>query len=83
MSVIAKKLNITAGSLTTSMNSLVNKKYAVRERSEQDRRVVHIRLDQKGRAGILSPSGIPPEDDRGSDQLSRGRGTAGAFKDTG
>lgn len=48
MSVIAKKLNITAGSLTTSMNSLVNKKYAVRERSEQDRRVVHIRLTKKG-----------------------------------
>lgn len=48
MSVIAKKLNITAGSLTTSMNSLVNKKYALRERSEQDRRVVHIRLTKKG-----------------------------------
>ena len=27
MSAIAKKLNITVGSLTTSMNSLVNKKY--------------------------------------------------------
>lgn len=48
MSAIAKKLNITAGSLTTSMNSLVNKKYALRERSEQDRRVVHIRLTKKG-----------------------------------
>ena len=34
MSAIAKKLNITVGSLTTSMNSLVNKKYAVRIRSE-------------------------------------------------
>ena len=33
MSAIAKKLNITVGSLTTSMNSLVNKKYAVRIRS--------------------------------------------------
>lgn len=48
MSVIAKKLNITAGSLTTSMNSLVNKKYVTRERSEQDRRVVFIRLLDKG-----------------------------------
>ena len=27
MSAIAKKLNITVGSLTTSMNSLVNKKH--------------------------------------------------------
>ena len=35
MSTIAKKLGITVGSLTTSMNSLVNKKYAIRHRSEQ------------------------------------------------
>lgn len=48
MSVIAKKLNITAGSLTTSMNSLVNKKYVTRERSEEDRRVVFIQLTEKG-----------------------------------
>ena len=33
MSTIAKKLGITVGSLTTSMNSLVNKKYAVRHRT--------------------------------------------------
>ena len=46
MSAIAKKLNITVGSLTTSMNSLVNKKYAVRIRSEE--RVVYIRLTKKG-----------------------------------
>lgn len=49
MSVIAKKMNVTAGTLTTSMNSLVNKKYAVRERSEEDRRVVYIRLTEKGK----------------------------------
>ena len=48
MSNIARKLNITAGSLTTSMNSLVNKRSVVRERSEQDRRVVYIRLTEKG-----------------------------------
>ncbi len=48
MSTIAKKLNITVGSLTTSMNSLVNRKYVVRERSEQDRRVVYIQLTEKG-----------------------------------
>lgn len=50
MSTIARKLNITVGSLTTSMNGLVNKKYAVRERSEEDRRIVNIRLTQKGLA---------------------------------
>ncbi len=48
MSAIAKKLNITAGSLTTSMNSLVKKHYVSRERSEEDRRVVYIKLTEKG-----------------------------------
>ena len=48
MSTIAKKLNITVGSLTTSMNSLVKKKYTERIRSEEDRRVVYIRLTEKG-----------------------------------
>lgn len=49
MSDIAGRLNITVGSLTTSMNSLVKKGYAQRERSEQDRRVVFIHLTVKGR----------------------------------
>ena len=48
MSMIARKLGITVGSLTTSMNSLVNKKYVVRERSDADRRIVYIRLTPKG-----------------------------------
>lgn len=49
MSQIAAKLNITVGSLTTSMNSLVKKEYVERERSERDRRVVYIHLTRKGR----------------------------------
>lgn len=49
MSAIAAKLNITVGSLTTSMNSLVKKGYVERERSERDRRVVYIHLTGKGR----------------------------------
>ena len=48
MSVIARRLNITVGSLTTSMNSLVNKGYVARQRSERDRRVVNIYLLDKG-----------------------------------
>lgn len=48
MSEVAKKLGITAGSLTTAVNSLVNKKYVSRQRSEVDRRVVYIRLTKKG-----------------------------------
>lgn len=48
MSMVAKKMGITAGSLTTSVNGLVNKKYVVRQRSEQDRRVIFLRLTEKG-----------------------------------
>lgn len=48
MSSIARKLNITVGSLTTAMNGLVNKKYVERHRSEEDRRVVYVKLTPKG-----------------------------------
>ncbi len=50
MSTIAKKLNVTVGTLTTAMNHLVNKKYVERNRSEKDRRVVYVRLTEKGEA---------------------------------
>ena len=48
MSSIAKKLDITVGSLTTAMNSLVKKQYVDRKRSEKDRRVVNIYLTARG-----------------------------------
>ena len=48
MSTIAKKLNITVGSLTTAVNSLVKKGYVDRFRSKEDRRVVYVRLLEKG-----------------------------------
>ena len=41
MSSIAKKLNITVGSLTTAVNNLVNKNYVERSRSEEDRQSLH------------------------------------------
>ena len=44
MTTIAKKMKITVGSLTTSMNSLVKKHYVERNRSEEDRRIVNITL---------------------------------------
>lgn len=50
MSSIAKKLNVTVGTLTTAMNNLVNKKYVERHRSEKDRRVVYVRLTAKGKS---------------------------------
>ena len=40
---------VTMGTLTISMNSLVKKGYVMRERSEEDRRVVFIRLTEKGK----------------------------------
>lgn len=48
MSAVARRLGITAGSLTTSVNGLVNKKYVTRHRSEEDRRVVFLKLTKKG-----------------------------------
>ena len=48
MSSIAKKLNITVGTLTTAINNLVRKKYVERYRSDEDRRVVIIKLTDKG-----------------------------------
>ena len=48
MSSIARELNVTVGTLTISMNSLVKKGYVVRQRSSEDRRVVFISLSEKG-----------------------------------
>lgn len=48
MSTIAKKMNVTVGTLTTSINGLVRKKYVERYRSESDRRVVYVKLTEKG-----------------------------------
>ena len=48
MSCVARRLNITTGSLTTSMNHLVKKQYVERHRSEKDRRVVFVKLTEKG-----------------------------------
>lgn len=48
MSTIAEMRGVTIGSLSTSMNSLVKKGFVYRERSEEDRRVVIIKLTEKG-----------------------------------
>ena len=53
MSVIAKSLNITVGTLTTNMNSLEDKKYILRERSKTDKRVVLVKLTEKGRKAFF------------------------------
>lgn len=48
MSSIAKELSVTVGTLTIAMNSLVKKGYVMRERGQEDRRVVYISLSEKG-----------------------------------
>lgn len=49
MSAIAKKLSVTLGTLTTSMNGLENKGYIIRERNADDKRVVFVKLTEKGK----------------------------------
>lgn len=48
MSVVAKSLSVTVGTLTIAMNNLVKKGYVNRARSEKDRRVVLVGLSEKG-----------------------------------
>lgn len=68
MSSVAKKLKITAGSLTTAVNALVRKAYVKRERSEEDRRVVYIALTEKRRESFLSSRAVPSSDDQRRDR---------------
>lgn len=49
MTDVADQLGVTVGTLTTSINRLVNKEYVKRERSREDRRFVEIALTNKGR----------------------------------
>ena len=48
MSDVAHDLEITVGSLTTAINKLIKKGYVERKRIEEDRRVVLIKLTEKG-----------------------------------
>lgn len=53
MSVIAKQLSVTVGTLTVNMNSLEKKGYIVRTRSTEDKRVVLVTLTEKGRKAFF------------------------------
>ena len=48
MSVIAAALRITVGSLTVAIATLERKGYVIRQRSELDRRRVHVSLTPRG-----------------------------------
>lgn len=49
MTSVARELEVTTGTLTISVNSLVKKGYVDRIRSEEDRRVVLVSLSGKGK----------------------------------
>lgn len=48
MTVIAKELSITTGTLTKAIDGLVKKGYVIRKRGEKDKRMVLISLTEKG-----------------------------------
>ena len=53
MTSVARALEVTTGTLTIAVNSLVKKGYVDRVRSEEDRRVVLISLSEKGKKAYL------------------------------
>jgi len=53
MTDIAKRLHVTTGTLTTNMNSLEKKGYIIRNRSDEDKRVVLVMLTEKGRKAFF------------------------------
>lgn len=53
MTSVARSLDVTTGTLTIAVNSLVRKGYVNRVRSEEDRRVVLISLSDKGKKAYL------------------------------
>ena len=58
MSDIAKRLNVTMGTLTTNMHSLEEKGYIIRERSKTDKRVVLVVLTPKGKKAFCHHRGF-------------------------
>lgn len=54
MSDTAKALRVTSGTLTTAIDNLIKKGYVERRRSDVDRRVVKIKLTEKGREAFKS-----------------------------
>lgn len=48
MTEVAELLNISTSTLTISVNRLIEKGYAERMRDEEDRRIVRVKLTEKG-----------------------------------
>lgn len=50
MKAVAKLMSVTTGTLTKAMDALCEKGYVVRERSTKDKRVIKLRLTDKGKS---------------------------------
>ena len=50
MKTVANLMSVTTGTLTKAIDALCDKKYVIRERSEEDKRVVKLKLTDKGKS---------------------------------
>ena len=50
MKTVANLMSVTTGTLTKAMEALCDKGYVIRERSREDKRVVKLRLTDRGRS---------------------------------
>lgn len=50
MKTVAQKMSVTTGTLTKAIDALCDKEYVVRKRSEEDKRMVKLRLTDKGKS---------------------------------
>ena len=50
MKTVAKLMSVTTGTLTKAIDALCHKKYVIRERSDEDKRVIKLKLTSKGKA---------------------------------
>lgn len=48
MTNVAKTLNVTVGTLTTSVKKIIEKGFLIKERSKKDQRVYYLKLTDKG-----------------------------------
>ena len=50
MKTVANLMSVTTGTLTKAIDALCDKKYVIRERSAEDKRVVKLKLTDKGKS---------------------------------
>lgn len=52
MKTVAKLMSVTTGTLTKAVDALCSKGYVIRKRSTEDKRVVQLRLTDKGKSAF-------------------------------